>query len=129
MGASNLRSEGDFLMNRKTTFVSLCCGLAVLAGLFPASAQGQRMPVRPGVAGPGGTVPLPYTVADNAGNQWRVYQYGQLQQSGNNPLYSQGAMLHINGNQPMVQNNMGRLDEKTGELILENMQMNGLSIT
>src|SRR5438045_9063474 len=75
-------------MNRKTTFVSLCCGLVALAGLFPAPALAQRMIARPGVAGPGGTVRLPYTVADNAGNQWRVYQYGQLQQSGNNPLYS-----------------------------------------
>ncbi len=75
------------------------------------------------------SVPLPYTVPDNMGNQWRVYQYGYLQQSGNQPLYSQAAMLMLNGNQPQSRDRTGKLDEKTGELILENMISQNFSVT
>jgi len=87
--------------------------------------QAQRRPAN----APGGNVNLPYTVADGSGNQWRVYQGGWLQQSGNVPLYSQGAMLMVNGAQPTVNNNMARMDNATGEVVFENMQAQGYSVT
>jgi hypothetical protein len=113
-------------MKRKLWAMVAACGLAMVG----AVAGGKNVAAARIVAGPGGpgTVTLPYTVADNMGNQWRVYQYGQLQQSGNMPLYSQGAMLHVNGAQPMLQGR-ARMDDKTGELVLENMNANGMSVT
>jgi hypothetical protein len=110
-------------------------GLAALVVLAIQPAIGQRaigriIPGRPGTVGPGGVVNLPYFVQDNKGNQWRVYQGGWLQQQGNMPLYSQGAQIMINGAQPNMNNNQGRMDDKTGELVLENLQaQNGLVVT
>src|SRR5581483_8791658 len=72
----------------------------VLATAFLITAANgellQRRVFRPGV-GPGGGINLPYMVADASGNQWRIYQGGWMQQAGNMPLYSQGAMLMVNG--------------------------------
>ena len=104
--------------------LAACVGAAALLTAAPAALAQRAV-----AAQPGGNVTLPYTVPGSDGNQWRIYQYGHLQQSGNQPQYSQGAMLMVNGNQPMLQNRMARLDDKTGELILENMQSNNLSIT
>ena len=118
-------------MSRKATATLLGLGLAAAITFQSAGAKvvmGNRLVVNQ-PAGPGGTVAFPYTVPDASGNQWRVYQYGQLQQTGNMPLYSQGAMLYINGVQPQLQNGKARLDEKTGELLLENMNVNGLVVT
>jgi len=98
----------------------------VLAGMWTVLALGGPAM---GQRAAGGTVPLPYTVPDNMGNQWRVYNYGYLQQSGNQPLYSQGAMLNINGNQPQSRDRMAKLDEKTGEIILENLVAPNFSVT
>ncbi len=95
-------------------------------------AAAERVFARVGRAnnvGPGGVVNLPYFVQDNRGSQWRVYQGGWIQQQGNQSLYSQGAQLMINGNQPNMNNNQGRLDEKTGELVLENLNAQGLLVT
>jgi hypothetical protein len=106
---------------------------ALLASMFlMTAADGQvaapRRVMRPGVAA-GGQVTLPYIVADNTGNQWRIYQGGWLQQAGNMPLYSQGAMLSVNGQQANMNQNVARLDAETGEVVFENMQVNGLAIT
>jgi small nuclear ribonucleoprotein (snRNP)-like protein len=107
---------------------ALVLSLLVLA--TPAAyAQINRPFRRPVAPGPGGVVNLPYLFNDNGGNIWRIYNLGWMQQQGNMPLFSQGAMLMINGNQPVQQNNQGRIDEKTGELLIENMQANGLAIT
>src|SRR5207244_5661420 len=76
-----------------------------------------------------GTVTLPYTVSDNTGNQWFFYQYGQFQQQGNMPVYSQGAMLQVNGNYPQARNNQARVDEKSGEVVFDSMQVPGASLT
>jgi hypothetical protein len=92
----------------------------------PGQAIIRRM--RP-VPGQPGMINLPYIVSDTQGNQWMVYQQGMLQMQGNAPVYSQGAMLTINGGQPGAQTNMGRIDDKTGELILENMNANGFTLT
>lgn len=82
-----------------------------------------------GNVGPGGVVSLPFMVNDNQGNNWRLYQNGWLQQQGNMPLYSQGAMLMVNGNQPANNNNQARVDEKTGEVVFENMAVGGFMVT
>src|SRR3954470_130825 len=97
---------------------SVLFGLAaVVLAIQPVPAQRVMRGLvggRPGAVGPGGVVNLPYFVQDNKGNQWSVYQGGWLQQQGNQPLYSQGAQIMINGSQPNMNNNQGRVDEKTG---------------
>jgi len=112
--------------------LAVTVGVLAVAGVVGAQAQvAARRMARPGMpaAGPGGVVNLPYIVADNTGSQWRVFQGGWLQQSGNMPLYSQGAMLTVNGAQPATNNNTARVDTDTGELVFENMTANGLAIT
>lgn len=109
-------------------------GLAAVAlGLLASSAataQAKLAIARNGpVPGAAGVINLPYFVQDSRGNQWRVYQGGWVQQQGNQPLYSQGAQITINGNQPNNNNNQGRIDDKTGELVLENMNAQGLVVT
>src|SRR5213596_2754321 len=106
------------------------------AGVVGAQVQQQaqvaaRRMMRPGgpQPGPGGMINLPYMVNDNSGNQWRIYQGGWLQQTGNMPLYSQGAMLTVNGSQPNANSNTARVDPDTGELIFENLNANGMLIT
>jgi len=113
----------------KRTPVSVIVVVALLVALAdPALAQNFRR-VGGGLVGAGGVMNLPYAVNDNAGNQWFIYQGGWLQQQGNNPVYSQGAMLQINSNQPSMRNNQARMDEKTGEVLFENMQAQGFTVT
>src|SRR4051812_13196947 len=94
-----------------TASMLLVASIALLVAVRPAAAQrvarGFIGGGRPGAVGPGGVVNLPYFVQDNKGNQWRIYQGGWLQQQGNMPLYSQGAQITINGNQPNMNNNQG----------------------
>lgn len=104
--------------------VVLCVGLASDAQF----ARARILMAMNGPAGAGGSVSLPYLMTDNNGNNWRIYQGGWFQQNSNMPIYSQGAMLHINGQQAM-NNNQARLDPKTGELLLENINMNGCQVT
>ncbi|MDB5296784.1 MAG: hypothetical protein JWO31_2767 [Phycisphaerales bacterium] len=117
-------------MTRPTAAAFVTWGLA--AGLL-ATTTGTalaQLRVRPGAApAAAGTVSLPYGVPDGTGGTWQVYPFGQIQQSGNQPLYSQGAMLNVNGAQPMSQNRQARIDDKTGELVLEGMNANGLAVT
>src|SRR5256885_15773214 len=106
-------------------------GLIIAALSLPAEAQVRAAMKR--IAGgnqpAAGTVNLPYSFNDNTGNQWFFYQYGQFQQQGNMPVYSQGAMLQINGQYPQARNNQARVDEKSGELIFDAMQAPGVSLT
>src|SRR4051812_40552301 len=93
-------------------------------------AQRARI-VRGGQPGAGGQVNLPWMVNDNKGQMWRVYQGGYLQNQGPTPnggntsTFSQAAVLMINGNNPQQTTNTGRVDEKTGEMLLENLQGQG----
>ncbi len=105
--------------------------VAAALALTEARAQLFRRAVGAvGAGGAAGSVNLPYTVNDNQGNQWIWYgQYGQFQQQGNWPVYSQGAMLQINGAYPQIRNNQARIDDKTGELVFENLQVNNINIT
>jgi hypothetical protein len=70
-------------------------------------------------------VRLPYQVADGSGTTWMIYHMGMLQQQGNVQIYSQGAMLTVGGTQPVSRGNAARLDEKTGEVIVENLVLAG----
>lgn len=94
-----------------------------------ASAQVFARPIRVQQPGAEGVVNLPYMFNDGAGNTWRIYNNGWLQENGNMPLYSQGAILTLNGAQPTQTTNQGRIDAKTGELVLANMQANGFTVT
>jgi hypothetical protein len=108
----------------------LFAGALAVGGLMLATspAHAQRMVARPGVGE--GAVSLPHNLGSDANNtQWRIYQYGQIQQNGNNPLYAQGAMLFINGNQSQSMSRTAKVDAKTGELILEGLNINGAQVT
>ena len=89
----------------------LLCLAAVAAAQFRGRVVGG--PVGPGMVG------LPYQAQDNNGGNWRIYQNGWFQQNNNMPLYSQGAVLWINGQQAMQNMPQARLDAKTGEITFE----------
>jgi hypothetical protein len=84
-------------------------------------------------SGPGhamrGVQNLPYSTNDNEGNNWFVQSGGWLQSRGNAPIYQQGAMIMINGQQPTVPNNQARWDEKSGELLIENLRAGQVTLT
>ena len=90
--------------------------------------QIRRIGIPRGVAGPG-SVNLPYITGDAQGNQWMVYGPGNVQMQGNSPTFGQAGQLTVNNMQPMSSNNIARLDEKTGEVILENMTAGTLVVT
>jgi len=74
-------------------------------------------------------VNLPYSVTDAQGNQWRIYANGMLQNQGNAPMYSQGAMLMINNNAAPVRRNQAVLDKETGEIIIDTLPLGELTVT
>ncbi len=104
---------------------ALCLAVASIVG--PASTFSARvLSVAPPTKG---QVTFPYAAPDNAGNNWRIYGNGMFQQQSNQPIYSQGGTLQINGS-GVNNSNVGQLDEKTGELILENLPApGGLTVT
>jgi len=107
--------------------------LALVICIFATSASAQIMNVaRKRIAQGGdaaGMVNLPYYIQDNQGNNWMIYQNGMLQLQGNFPLYSQGAMLTVNGQQGQTNNNQAKLDQDTGEIVFENMNVSGVVVT
>jgi hypothetical protein len=76
-------------------------------------------------------VPLPYQSPDKDGNTWMVHFYGYLQMQGNMPVYSNAGVLSINGmnSAGRVVQRQGKIDGKTGELVLENMQLGTVNVT
>ncbi|HEX4796616.1 MAG TPA: hypothetical protein VH370_22685, partial [Humisphaera sp.] len=112
-------------MNR--TITAAIWGMMMVAIATPISSAQPRPAMRnqPGV---GGVVNLPYVINDANGGIWRIYQGGWMQQQGNMPAYSQGAMLMINGQQAGQNSNQAKLDEKTGELVLSDVNGNGLVV-
>lgn len=101
--------------------VSMAVGL-VLVSTGVALGQGKQ-----------GTrsVTLPFNLTDNVGNQWLIYGNGMVQQQGGNaPVFAQLAQVTVNGaNINMRGNQQGKVDEKTGELLLENLVAGGVSVT
>jgi hypothetical protein len=71
------------------------------------------------------TIQLPYSSPDSAGNQWMLYYQGQLQMQGNQPVFSQAAMITVNGQQPRQNNQQGNLDEKAKEVTIQFDGRNG----
>lgn len=121
----------EISMTQSHRFAPFCAWMIVLCAVSAASGQAfvrGRMIMPGGPAGPG-MVGLPYMFQDGSGGVWRVYQGGWFQQQSNMPLYSQGAMLTVDGQQPNMMGNSAKLDPKTGELIFENMNINGCSVT
>jgi hypothetical protein len=108
--------------------ISVTVLVALLPHIGSAQAFGRVIRVAGG-GGASGNVNLPYMANDNQGNQWAIYQGGWCQMQNNNPVYSQGGMLQINGSQPNIRTNQARLDDKTGELVFENLNCNGFIIT
>ena len=108
-----------------TTLLACGVGLAAQAKLV------MGRPVFMGAGGPAGpgAVNLPYMAQDSAGNNYRIFNGGWFQQNSNMPLYSQGAILTVNGQALQQNNNQGRIDGKTGELVLEGMSAAGCSVT
>lgn len=102
--------------------------LAAIA-ILPAPLIAQLKIAAPRPARPAGTITLPYTSADGAGTQWMIYQQGWFRQQGNMPLFSQASMMTINGNGVSAASNQARMDEKTGEVIIENLNFNGVTAT
>lgn len=100
--------------------------MILLAMVIAASAHGRQR-VRPGSAP--GMIMLPYNATDSAGNQWLVYQGGFLQQRGNQPIFSQAATLNVNGNgvQSNANPQQAKLDEKTNEVVFENLNAGGVA--
>src|SRR5689334_22023155 len=77
------------------------------------------------------TVNLPYTTPDRDGNQWLVHYYGYLQQQGQMPVYSNAGVLSINGagTTGRVAQRTAKIDGKTGELVMENLQVGTVTLT
>jgi hypothetical protein len=96
--------------------VGLLCSVQLHAQARSGNGTGTRQ------------VSLPYNVQDSNGNRWVIYQQGMLRQQGN-PLYSQGAIASIGGNGFSSSGNQARIDEKTGELLVENLQVNNVQLT
>jgi len=100
-----------------------------LALMLSATAPAQIMRRIRTIPNQPGMIMLPYTVADSQGNQWMVFQPGILRMQGNMPVFSQAGQLTINGQMPNMMNNMARLEEKTGDLVVENMNAGGFTVT
>jgi hypothetical protein len=104
-------------------WTNLSWAAAVLILSVPALG---RMPNN--APGAGGVVSLPYITGDGHGGNWMVYQPATVQMQGQWPIYAQAGLMQINGTQP-TGNNQGKIDPKTGELLLENMQVGSLTVT
>ena len=102
------------------------CILLVLIATSVSRAQFRAAVRRRG--GPAGTVALPYQVGDGHGAMWMIYQPSTIQMQGNMPVYQQAAAITINGAQPAM-SNQPRIDDKTGELVMENLPVGGLTLT
>ena len=117
--------------------LTAAAALATALSAGPAAAVRNTTPgawrfMRSGFAGAGGGGggQLPVTGSDGHGNTWMVYQPSYLQSQSNMPVYGQTANIQINGQQPAnAGNNAARVDEKTGELVMENMPAGSFTLT
>jgi hypothetical protein len=116
--------QGAIMFNRLLLVLSICVGAAAVADAQPII---RRLP--PNRPAAPGSVNLPYQVADSDGSTWAIYNGGWIQQRGNRQIYSQGAMININGAPLSSRSNQGRLDPKTGELVLDDLQAGSVELT
>ncbi len=105
-----------------------CTPFAIASfALFALASAGIAAPAAPAAAGT--SVNLPYNLADNSGGNWTIFQNGAFRQQGNIQLYGQGAVLTVNGNNVNANNNTAKFDDKTNELVIENMAGQGCTVT
>ena len=98
--------------------------LALVVTFAGASEALSKRIMRPGgQPGAGGVMNLPIQEQDGNGTMYMFLQGGWIQQQGNMPLYSQGAMLMMAGQMAQQDNNQCRKDEKSGEYIFENLRV------
>ncbi|HYO08189.1 MAG TPA: hypothetical protein VER17_04395 [Tepidisphaeraceae bacterium] len=102
---------------------------ALVVSLAAGDAAAARVVRAGGGAGAAGAISMPHSVTDASGNQWMIYPTGWVQLQGNQPLFSQAGMFTINGSQPGMRNNQAKLDDKTGEVVFENMSIAGYQLT
>jgi hypothetical protein len=116
-------------MRNLFAMAALVAGLMAIGDVNPVMAK-LIMAAPAEAAGVGGTVQFPCTQTDNSGNVFYFYDNGMFYMQGNMPVYSQSAQLNVNGNGlPSRGNAMGKVDEKTGEMILENLQVGNVTVT
>jgi hypothetical protein len=96
--------------------------LALAAGASSDAARIMRQP------GGGGQVNLPYSCSDGHGATWWISQPWTVNMQGQWPIYAQAGAVSINGINPNG-NNSARIDDKTGELIMENLPVGPLVFT
>lgn len=114
-------------MVRRSASILVTVLCATLATSLRAQGFGHRM-----VPAGGGMTNLPTIIMDGQGNRWVIQRGGWLQNQPINmtPTYSQAAMLMINQNQPNQMNNMAKVVDKTGEIVIEAMPaQNGIAVT
>ena len=111
-----------------TLAVAVAAILASRPAPAPAAVRGAATPGTWRLGRQGNAGQLPATGSDGHGNNWMVYQPAYLQSQSNMPVYGQAANLTVNGQQPTSTNNAARVDDKTGELIVD-MQAGTLAVT
>lgn len=74
---------------------------------------------------------LPTQVLDNAGTAWIVHGGGMVQQQGGNtPVFGQLGQLQVNGVSLVARGNVpAMMDERTGEILLENLSVGGVGVS
>jgi len=104
---------------------------AILILLIIVTFHGTAVARKRVMAGPGtsGTINLPFAQSDSNGNQWMLCQGGYLQQQGNMPLFSQGAMIMSNNQGTQQNNNQAKVDENTGEVVIDNLVIGEMQFT
>ena len=105
-------------------FFLVVFAMILLGNALDADAQIVRR-VRKNAAG---GIVLPYQVGDGHGQSWMIYQPNTMSMQGNFPVYQQAGTITISGQQPNGQP-AARLDDKTNELIMENMQVGQFQFT
>jgi hypothetical protein len=111
-------------MQSKNAFAAMLVSLVVACMATSLDAQIRRINRH----GPNGAVTIPFQSSDGHGDTWMVYQAALIQMQGNMPVYQQAAAININNNQPNF-STPPRLDDKTGELIMENLQCGTFTLT
>lgn len=131
-GVGSIRAYWRMTMNKmiKLAAMTLGCLLVADPALCQEAIARKIVAAAAGAPAAGSSVSLPYTVNDNSGNSYYFYSNGMFRQQGNMPVFSQAAMIQIGGaSLPSPANTPAKLDEKTGEFIIENLQLRNVNIT
>jgi hypothetical protein len=117
-------------MKKKLKMAVMALGVFSIAGAAICQLEAGGRGGKAAAATGGSSIRLPYTVNDNSGGSYYFYANGMFRMQGNMPIFSQAAQIQINGGGlPNQANAMGKLDDKTGEIILENLVSGNLNIT